>query len=272
MTFDEIPLRMLQLGVDRPWLCEACDYKPGSLAAILAPNGNKKHKTEKAMRRIWEALDREEDRQRGSNTLPAPLGHRVFLEPTEAQFDRWMEAVYAKPGRNFDTWSKEGLDAIAKEELAAIKLKIVSDLSEHAEDPSPVHWLPLRGGIAAGAPISSDATDGDRVRVAKEYPPVCHALRVFGHSMEPDIADGALVVVKALPEGHKPKQGRIVVYRDSNGLSLKRLAYRKSMPGDESANALGKVAVLESINPEFPDVHTTDSGTVEAVFVETLPA
>lgn len=121
MNFDEIPIRMLQLNVDRPWLCQECDYKPGSLAQILAPNGNQKFKTDKALRRIWEALDREEERQKSAVMLPAPLGHRVFIEPTEAQFDHWMQAVYQQPGRTFDTWAKTGLDSLAAEELSKIK-------------------------------------------------------------------------------------------------------------------------------------------------------
>lgn len=121
MNFEEVPIRMIQLGVDRPWLCRECDYKPGSLAQILAPNGNQKFKTDKALRRIWEALDREEERQKSAVMLPAPLGHRVFIEPTEEQFDTWMQAVYQQPGRSFDQWAKTGLDALAAEELGKIR-------------------------------------------------------------------------------------------------------------------------------------------------------
>lgn len=130
MTFDQIPIRMLQLGVDRKWLADACDYKPGSIASILAPKGNPSHKTDKALRRIWEALDREEERQKNANRAPAALGHRVVIEPTEAQFDRWMSAAYSRPGRTFDQWAKEGLTALADSELADRQLRAV------AEDPA----------------------------------------------------------------------------------------------------------------------------------------
>ena len=121
MTFEEIPIRMLQLGVDRPWLAQECDYSQSTIANFLAPNGDPKSKTQKALRRIWEALDREEERQKSAVMLPAPLGHRVFLEPTEEQFDTWMQAVYQQPGRSFDQWSKKGLDALAAEELGKIR-------------------------------------------------------------------------------------------------------------------------------------------------------
>jgi hypothetical protein len=123
MTFDEIPLRMMQLGVDRVWLAQQCDYSPGSLAAILAPNGNQKSKTEKALRRIWEALDREELRQKSAIYRPAPLTNTVTLTPTQAQFDRWMKAAYQKHD-SFDNWAKEGLDLLADEHRS---LRVASD-------------------------------------------------------------------------------------------------------------------------------------------------
>lgn len=115
MTFDAIPMRMLQLGVDRDWLAQACDYSKSTLASALAPNGS--NKTDKALRRIWEALDREEERQKAAATSTAAPLFRVVIEPEQARFDRWMQAVYAKPGRNFDEWAKQGLDQIADQEL-----------------------------------------------------------------------------------------------------------------------------------------------------------
>jgi len=118
MTFDEVPIRMMQLGVDRPWLCKECDYTPSTLANILAPKGSAKN--DKALRRIWEALDREETRQRAAVATVKPLAHRVMLEPTGEQFDRWMQAVYSHPGRNFDAWAKFGLDQLADQELGEL--------------------------------------------------------------------------------------------------------------------------------------------------------
>lgn len=123
MTFDDIPIRMMQLGVDRAWLAEQCDYKPGTLAAILAPNGNKGHKTDKALRRIWEALDREEQRQKQAVYKPASLTNTVTLTPTVAQFDRWMRAAYRNHD-SFDEWAKEGLDALADEHAS---LRVASE-------------------------------------------------------------------------------------------------------------------------------------------------
>lgn len=92
MTFNEIPLRMMKLAVDRTWLANQCDYKPGTLAAILAPNGNKGHKTEKALRRIWEALDREETRQTSPTTATSAKCQLVIHADYQA-FTKWNEAA-----------------------------------------------------------------------------------------------------------------------------------------------------------------------------------
>lgn len=115
MKFEDIPLRMMQLGVDRMWLAEQCDYSKRTMGAILAPNGSPANKTDKALRRIWEALDREEERQKAEHFKPATLTNTVTLTPSVAQFDRWMKAAYRNHD-SFDEWAKQGLDRMAEEE------------------------------------------------------------------------------------------------------------------------------------------------------------
>lgn len=147
MTFAEIPIRMLQLGVDRQWLCKECDYSSSTLAGLLAPKGS--NKNDKALRRIWEALDREDARQK--TPVAAFERQQLVLRPNEHEYRIWSAAqrksgastladwavtslnalthtihqsetaVYQQPGRNFDSWAKTGLDEIAAEELGKIK-------------------------------------------------------------------------------------------------------------------------------------------------------
>lgn len=130
------------------------------------------------------------------------------------------------------------------------------------------HWLDLCGGVAAGSQIATDAPN-EPIQVPKAYDDDCYALRVFGQSMEPKIADGSVIVVQRMAEGTFPKKESIVVYSDAYGLALKQLGYRKAK-ADEDANAFGKVAILKSLNPKFPEIKTMDGGKIEAVFVETL--
>lgn len=120
MTFEEIPERMRILSVKRPWLAEVCHYSLSHISNALAPKGNESSKTEATLKRMWEALDREEERQRSLNHTTVDLGQRLFLDPTKEQFDNWMRASYATADGNFDSWAKEGLDAKAAAELPSL--------------------------------------------------------------------------------------------------------------------------------------------------------
>jgi hypothetical protein len=102
MTFEEIPIRMMQLGVDRAWLAAQTDYKLPHIGNILAPNGAPKNKTDKALRRIWEALDREEERQQ----KPAVSMERqqLVLRPTDAEYNLWNRAAN-KAGETMLDWT-----------------------------------------------------------------------------------------------------------------------------------------------------------------------
>ena len=115
MNYDEIPARMIKLGVNRTWLAEQCDYSMSTLASALAPNGS--NKTDKALRRIWEALDREEQRQKVALGISELLPFRVVLEPDQARFDRWMQAAHLKPGQTFSEWATAGLDTLADQDI-----------------------------------------------------------------------------------------------------------------------------------------------------------
>lgn len=142
------------------------------------------------------------------------------------------------------------------------------------EDPPNVipgpFWLDLCGGVAAGSQIPSDAAN-EPIPVAVDYGPGFYALRVFGQSMEPKIPDGSTIVVRAWDNSMgTPKKGKIVVYADGHGASLKTFGYRKAAPG-EDADAFGNVAVLTSLNKAYRNVETIDGGRIEAIFVETIP-
>jgi PAS domain-containing protein len=130
MTFSDITIRLKQLGLDRKWLAEQCHYSLSHVSNALAPKGNESSKSETTLKRMWEALDREEERQRDAIRIPPALRQRVVIEPTDEQFDRWMRAAYSVPGRTFDTWAKAGLEELAERELPRL-------LAERSKSPVP---------------------------------------------------------------------------------------------------------------------------------------
>jgi SOS-response transcriptional repressor LexA len=270
MTFDEIPMRMLQLGVDRAWLATECDYTPDSLRQILAPNG--KGKTQKALRRIWEALDREEERQRGKDASPEPIPFRVVLEPSKERFDRWMQAVYAKPGRNFDDWATTGLDALAEREIGTyptIYTQPEEPFSKIAENETLYRArieLPFFGVVAAGTPCGAlDELSGDTMPVIGDHPKNSFLVRVSGDSMTPDYDDGDILVCRPLKVGEYAKKNDDVIACDPTGAFLKRLTYTKEgVKGDAPRKATPR---LTSINPAYPDVTPVTDCPVRAIVI-----
>lgn len=119
-SFEAIAIRMKRLKVDRAWLSKQTHYSISSIANALAPKGNANSKTDSALARMWEALDREEERQKAVELAPLIIGPRLLIEPTQEQFDRWIDVATSKPGRTFQQWAKEGLDAKADAELPAL--------------------------------------------------------------------------------------------------------------------------------------------------------
>lgn len=113
-SFDQIPIRMLQLGVDRQWLADQCDYTRGTLAAILAPNGSPKFKTNKALRRMWEALDREQERQESKKVRPIFERQQLVLRPTDEEYARWSEAQRLGGQPTLAKWALDSLNRITE--------------------------------------------------------------------------------------------------------------------------------------------------------------
>jgi hypothetical protein len=107
---------MLQLGVDRDWLAETCDYKRAHVGNILAPNGDPKAKNDKALRRIWEALDREEKRQEEARAsaatpvYPMPERQQLVLRPTEDEYEAWSSAQLATGSPTLRDWAVDTLN------------------------------------------------------------------------------------------------------------------------------------------------------------------
>lgn len=268
MTFDQIPIRMLQLGVDRAWLCEQCDYSPGSLRAILAPNGNPNAKTDKALRRIWEALDREQERQKS----PATTFERqqLVLRPTDEEFELWCRAAAGEP---VNLWAFGALNTAAKRFMVAKSDRSAPSVPiplPSTDTPANVIELPFYGTAAAGLPGGPLDVDDGTITVppsivGKLDPASLYVLRVNGQSMEPDYPDGSHIVCRKLKDGEFAKKGNDVISCDASGAYFKRLEYRKT--GTKGEGPRKAVPHLVSLNPDFPEVIPASDSPIVAVVV-----
>lgn len=278
IAFDEIDDRLKALGKNRLWLAEASGRSEGSIRAALAPNSVAKNRSELLQKALTDAIELEEAKQRKGPELP----DRISLEVNSAEFEAYNEASLAE-GLTLKAWAVEALNRAAiRSKLGEAAEKTVAfptpaaTSSRGAEEPRipaprrvvAAGFVDMRGGIAAGSPISGHVVE-EPVPVAEEYPQDWYALRVFGESMEPDIPDGSLILVKPFRDQGYPRKGTVVVYSDASGSTLK-VFDRRAPKGDEEHVSLGKVPVLVSINPDFPEVQTMEEGRIDAVFVKVL--
>ncbi|QHV14083.1 hypothetical protein C5O10_06890 [Akkermansia muciniphila] len=119
------------------------------------------------------------------------------------------------------------------------------------------------GNIAAGNLADGDTIPQD-IRLYRELEKGEYLLRVNGHSMEPSIPDGSVVIMKKYTIPPIPKPGTIVQYHDERGVTLKKLVRRKNPE-------TGKMEyTLHPINPAFGDIEPMDGGKISALYVETL--
>lgn len=119
------------------------------------------------------------------------------------------------------------------------------------------------GNIAAGALEAGDSIPQD-IRIYRPLKKGEYLLRVNGHSMEPVIADGSVVIMRKHTIPPMPKVGTIVEYNDERGVTLKKLARHKDPE-------TGKINyVLQPLNPVFDDIQPMDGGKISAIYIETI--
>ena len=116
MTFEEIPLRMHKLGVDRAWLATACRYSKSTLANTLSKNGS--NRNERALSTIWEALDREEARLAALASNPPFERQQLVLRPTDREYSAWCREAAGTP---LQEWAVRALNEAARRYLATLQ-------------------------------------------------------------------------------------------------------------------------------------------------------
>ena len=271
IPYDEIDSRLRSLGKNRAWLAEVTKRSPDSVRTALAPKAPAAKRSTLLQMALSEAIEREE--ASSINSVPVPLGHRLFVEPSDAQFHLWMTAAYSKPGRSFDQWAKAGLDELANEELAKRAAYLLPapqavQFPEPSRRPGKITPLPFYGAVAAGTPAGALDDKLDEIeQVPGAWPQdgTHYVLRVNGRSMEPEYPDESLVVCRKLRDGEYAKKGQHVIASDSAGAYFKCLEYRKE--GKKGTSPRKATPALVSINPDFPDVVPVADCPIVAVVV-----
>ena len=106
---------------------------------------------------------------------------------------------------------------------------LVTQLSNYTNTEKNDYWyLPITGDIACGEPMKMVIDDSEKlIPISKkklQSPQDCDILRVNGESMMPDIEHSDLVVIRRETNWINCNN-KIVAVRNSDGLTLKKLAF-----------------------------------------------
>ena len=182
---------------------------------------------------------------------------KIHLPLSEEQ---WAVVCEAMKGQSFLEFVNTALQNAAKEKEGARKK--FTPVETFTTPPLEAQGR-IIGNIAAGNLADGDTIPQD-IRLYRELEKGEYLLRVNGHSMEPSIPDGSVVIMKKYTIPPIPKPGTIVQYHDERGVTLKKLVRRKNPE-------TGKMEyVLHPLNSDFGDIEPMDGGKISGIYVETL--
>lgn len=265
---DEVKAWLKRINRDRRWLADEAGVSKNTVNNWFSGSTPMPTKA----RRIIELL-------MGSISTGTRLTEQprvsLVLEIEPANFDSYNQAASAKH-MGVREWASTVLDqASASQRLRPNAFesrdrKVVSLPTSVAQKRHSHYSIICRGGVAAGTQMA--CIDQSEIPASKKYPKDHYALLVSGQSMEPDIPDNSHIVVRPWKHSDPIKENSIVVYSDSSGSSLKHFHFRSATPDDnpDFVDSAGKIAVLRSVNPGYPDVRAIEGGKIDAVFVELL--
>ena len=183
----------------------------------------------------------------------------IVIDFTDEEWDIICEAAKAHK-ETFLEFVNTAIQNAAKEKEAARKK--FTPVETFTAPPLEAQGR-IIGNIAAGNLADGDTIPQD-IRLYRELEKGEYLLRVNGHSMEPSIPDGSVVIMKKYTIPPIPKPGTIVQYHDERGVTLKKLVRRKNPE-------TGKMEyTLHPINLAFGDIEPMDGGKISGVYVETL--
>lgn len=194
------------------------------------------------------------------------IRNTLVMHPTHAQFTNWNK-VALRSGQTIEDWAFEGLEQLAAEHFAQTSSLHVANEGEAHN----AYTLPLTAA-AAGLPITTDISE--EYAVSEKYPEGYFAVKAFGESMHPVIPNGAtsLIMGRELWKNPHLKKGQIYTFTINGEQTIKRYNTRPATPNEierelpyiylSSENNKPSVKILESINPDFPEI-IIENGDVE---------
>lgn len=245
-TKEQIKDWLKRFGHSREWLGKQCgDIKRRTVDNWLSSPQEIPESTLFLIARLMDD-DRikEEERVR---TQDIPMSHLVLkLESNE--FDCWSRAALSR-NKIVSDWVVDSIREMYQAHLVESQSTPPAPVLNSIPFAKPSHKPHL--AAAAGSPILSEVIDweGDDDLVL---------IRVCGLSMSPLFEDGDVIAMKHRRASRSPfmKKGLVYLVAYDGGYTIKRYNTRPATAeeaGEEWATG-GKVKVLESVNPSYPEI------------------
>ncbi len=259
-TKEDIKKWLKASGKSREWLAEQCGVDKRTLNNWLSVS---REVPSKALLII----------QRLMTEKISPIPPQVEIDFTDEEWEvisaamtatqqTFMEFINSAFRNALKDFADIALQNAAKEKEATRK-KFTPVETFPAVAASLDYTTQVAGNTAAGKPSSGETVPQD-IRIYRPLEWGEFVLRVNGKSMEPEIPDESLVIIKKYEDYLFPALGSLVVYNEGNDYTLKKLAKRKNPE-------TGKMEyVLKSINPAYKDVEPIAEGKISGIYVETL--
>jgi SOS-response transcriptional repressor LexA len=244
-TKEDIKKWLKTVGRDRFWLAKQCGATKRTVDDWLSTGREMPAKAILAIQRLMNG--------------EAESSPRIVIDFTDEEWDIICEAAKAHK-ETFLEFVNTAIQNAAKEKEAARKK--FTTVETFTASPLEAQGR-IIGNIAAGNLADGDTIPQD-IRLYRELEKGEYLLRVNGHSMEPSIPDGSVVIMKKYTIPPIPKPGTIVQYHDERGVTLKKLVRRKNPETGEMEYT------LHPINPDFGDIEPMDGGKISGIYVETL--
>ena len=208
-TKEDVKKWLKTIGKDRFWLSGKLNTPKRTIDNWLAPGGAF---PAYAVLQLQKLMNGE-----------AESSPRIVIDFTDEEWDIICEAAKAHKETFLEFVNTAIQNAAKEKEAARKKFTPVETFTE------PVLEAQGRiiGNIAAGNLADGDTIPQD-IRLYRELEKGEYLLRVNGHSMEPSIPDGSVVIMKKYTIPPIPKPGTIVQYHDERGVTLKKLVCRKN--------------------------------------------
>ncbi len=255
LTKEDVKKWLKDLGKDRFWLAEQCGVGKRTVDSWFASDRDLPARVALLISQLMLPAVTTDTQGRNLRRVET-----LTLQFSKSEWETIKEYQKLHPGKSIAQLAEEFVLDLADslQKNFSFTPKAIDSFSASLD-----YTTQVVGNTAAGKPSSGETVPQD-IRIYRPLEWGEFVLRVNGKSMEPEIPDESLVIIKKYEDYLFPAPGSLVVYNEGNDYTLKKLARRKNPE-------TGKMEYfLKSINPAYKDVEPIAEGKISGVYVETL--